>query len=119
MGVSRGRVFADTSPIKGVWTSSKPSRLALFTSLAAQDLLHALEVVFGVHAHRVEGRFGGMDIHAVIEEAKLFQPLDTLQLRLRPQAELFQRLGRVRVESQMLAVAHIASTIDRKSTRLN
>ena len=59
----------------------------------SQDLLHASQVVFGVHAHRVEGRFGGMDLHAMIEEAKLFQSLAALQLRLRPQAELLQRPG--------------------------
>jgi len=56
----------------------------LLAPFSPQYLFHPPQILFRVHPNRIERSLGGVDVHAMIQEAKLLQSLAALQFRFRP-----------------------------------
>src|ERR1039458_1228994 len=81
----------------------KPNRLAKLPF--AQNPFHPPQILFRVHAYRVERRFSHVDRDAMIEEPHVFQ------FRLRPRAERVEGWLAISVEAKVLVVPHLSAAV--------
>ena len=62
------------------------------------------QILFRIHAHRVERSLGHVDCDAMVEKPQLLQSLAALQFRLRPGAERVEGGLAIGVEAEVLVV---------------
>src|SRR6202142_2865314 len=138
MTVWRGPALSEVEGAPARVLTTPPS--LVFSGSLPQNLFHPHDVLLGINAHGVEGRFSNVDRHSVFQEAQLFQPLAALQRRFLPKHEPVQSPLAMPVDSEVLVVSRMRAVaiegnrgarkiergagsgrhaLDRKSKRLN